>query len=107
MDHTDSKAYVSYSCFYDNGVHFLQKGQHAWGTEEQLNALEGWDEKIVADPLFADAAFRLSPGSPCIDAGTPTTELETDFFGNPRRTGAAVDIGLYEVPPRPSVIIIR
>ncbi len=106
-DHANSKAYASYSCFYDNGVNFLQEDQHAWSTAEELNALENWNDNIVADPLFADAAFRLDPGSPCIDAGTPTTELETDFFGNPRRTGAAVDIGLYEVPPRPTMIIVR
>ncbi len=98
---------VSYSAFHDNGVHFRQQDTTDWQTEEELNAIAGWSENIVADPLFADAAFRLSPESPCIDAGTPTTELETDFFGNPRRTGIAVDIGLYEVPPRPSMIIIR
>ena len=62
---------------------------------------------IDADPLFVDAAnsdFRLSAGSPCIDAGT-RVEVYDDLDGNPRpvdvlgrgHAGAdAYDIGCYE-----------
>jgi hypothetical protein len=42
---------------------------------------------INADPLFADADGRLSPGSPCIDAGDNTAVPEgitTDLDGNLR-----------------------
>ena len=69
---------------------------------------------IDANPLFADTDtrdFRLSPGSPCIDAGDNTAGLEgitTDLDGNPRfvddpdtdDTGNGdppiVDMGAYE-----------
>ena len=45
---------------------------------------------ISADPLFIDAAggdYRLSPGSPCIDAGNNAEVpggIDTDVDGNPR-----------------------
>jgi hypothetical protein len=71
----------------------------------------GWPGpgNIDADPLFADADGRLSPRSPCIDAGDNTAVPEgctTDLDGKPRfvfgtrliRFAAApiVDMGAYE-----------
>ncbi len=78
----------------------------------------GWSgagsSNIDADPLFVDpdnGDYRLSPGSPCIDAGDNTAVpqgFETDLDGNPRfldvpetpdtGSGAApiVDMGAYE-----------
>ena len=59
----------------------------------------GWagEGNIDADPLFADADGRLSPGSPCIDAGNNSTvTVTTDLDGNPRIVGIAVDMGAFE-----------
>jgi predicted outer membrane repeat protein len=59
---------------------------------------------ISADPLFIApdrANYRLSPGSPCIDAGDPKytpKSNETDLDGRLRRLGLAVDMGAYEQP---------
>jgi PKD repeat protein len=60
---------------------------------------------ISADPLFVNAAagdFRLSPNSPCIDAGTNLADLlTTDIQGLPRLMDgnddgiAVVDMGAY------------
>ncbi len=54
---------------------------------------------IDADPLFVDAAtddFRLSAGSPCIDAGDPASTLTEDLDGDPRPVGSGFDMGAYE-----------
>ena len=55
----------------------------------------------VKDPAAFFAApdrgdFRLKPGSPAIDAGSPELGPETDIAGTPRPEGAAVDLGAYE-----------
>ena len=80
------------------------------------NVAGGWpgDGNIDAAPLFADPAagnYRLSPGSPCIDAGNNDAvppEITTDLDGNPRfvddpatddtgqGTPPIVDMGAYE-----------
>lgn len=71
---------------------------------------------IDADPLFADADLRLSPGSPCVDAGDSgaAAGLALDFDGQPRLSdrsdtpdvglGAApvVDMGAFELQEPPS-----
>ncbi|HIJ65351.1 MAG TPA: hypothetical protein HPP77_05300 [Candidatus Hydrogenedentes bacterium] len=68
---------------------------------------------IDADPLFAHAVagdYRLLPGSPCIDAGTPNGAPETDSRGVPRPQGAGIDMGALEArildgePPREPLI---
>jgi len=54
---------------------------------------------IDVDPIFMDGDWRLSEESLCIDAGNPGYEpadLETDFYGNRRVWGLAVDIGAAE-----------
>jgi hypothetical protein len=55
---------------------------------------------IDVDPFFVDAAngdYHLAPTSACQDAGNPTDPgLGTDCDGDPRLSGAAVDIGADE-----------
>ena len=83
------------------------------------NVQGGWPGtgNIDADPLFVDpnnGNLRLSPGSPCIDAGDNTAvpeDINTDLDGNPRfvddpetkDTGNGdppiVDMGAYEFQP--------
>jgi hypothetical protein len=61
---------------------------------------------ITNDPQFVNASagnYRLSAGSPCINAGTNQAWMtgRTDLDGNPRIIAGTVDMGAYEcvVPP--------
>lgn len=52
-------------------------------------------------PLFLNPAnhnYAVAATSPCIDNGHPVfpVEVQRDFAGNPRRVGAAPDIGAFE-----------
>ena len=56
-----------------------------------------------ADPLFMSTGalpdLRVQAASPAIDAGDPAFTPavgETDFAGNPRKNGPAVDVGAFE-----------
>ena len=56
---------------------------------------------LVANPLFVNASagnFRLSSGSPCVDAGLRDfiDAASLDLDGANRISGASVDIGAYE-----------
>jgi hypothetical protein len=55
---------------------------------------------ISVNPLFrlpAAGDFRLSPGSPCLNAGTNGYVVgSTDVLGNPRIQEGRVDMGAYE-----------
>lgn len=82
------------------------------GANVDTGAALTWDEgNLDADPLFARASVRLSPGSPCIDAGENLAlpqALLTDLDGGARfvddpataDTGAGsvpvIDLGAYE-----------
>ncbi|MHC4657096.1 MAG: DUF333 domain-containing protein [Planctomycetota bacterium] len=77
------------------------------------NMWGGWpgESNIDADPCFVDLGYwdangvwvdgdyRLSPDSPCIDAGDPNYVVdpnETDLDGKPRVIGDRIDMGTYE-----------
>ncbi len=67
------------------------------GKEEEVKG----DNPVEADPKFSNLNsynFSLLPDSPAIDSGTNTglTAGDTDFDGNPRIIGGAVDIGAFE-----------
>jgi hypothetical protein len=60
----------------------------------------GTDGNISEDPLFVSRAtgnYRLTPGSPSIDAGDSSyVTWATDLDGHPRVQGESVDMGAYE-----------
>jgi hypothetical protein len=77
----------------------------------EQSGFEGTIGYIGSNPLFvdpdgfddlpgtADDDFRLQMDSDCIDTGSSTAVppgITTDLDGNPRISGAAVDIGAYE-----------
>jgi hypothetical protein len=59
---------------------------------------------LSSDPLFMSPAnndFHLQGASPAVNVGNNTAPSlpNTDFDGNPRIAGTAVDLGVYEVVP--------
>ncbi len=53
---------------------------------------------IDSDPQFAGSMFRLTDSSPCINTGQNVLEdtMLTDYFGNDRRLGLFMDMGVEE-----------
>jgi hypothetical protein len=79
-----------------------------FATRRELNAgtvtAPGSGTNLIADPLFNAGAFTLPSSSPLVDRGDPAvvTAGELDLAGNPRKAGAAPDIGAFEYqPPAP------
>ncbi|MCP3144994.1 right-handed parallel beta-helix repeat-containing protein [Pyxidicoccus xibeiensis] len=71
---------------YQNSVYNFSPGLIHTGT-------------VAAAPQFVNPAagnFRLAPGSPAIDAGSPTYAPSIDLDGKARPAGAGYDIGAYE-----------
>ena len=84
------------------------------GTGDHADAKVGKSGNIWGDPKFVDADngdFRISAGSPCVDAGNGDFAPEIDYYGQPRMDvkkiedtgianaeGVCPDIGIYEVP---------
>ncbi len=66
---------------------------------------------LEADPLFGDGDGRLSPGSPCVNAGINEEWMPggVDLDGRPRidRFVRKVDMGCYEFMPRGSMFSFR
>jgi predicted outer membrane repeat protein len=80
----------------------VQGGYGGVRVESGCELAWDWAGNIDRDPLFGGPAYgdyRLSPGSPCINAGDPAyTPLsdQTDLDGGARCAGWAVDLGAYE-----------
>lgn len=75
-------------------------GSEAWDT----SLGEDGGGNIDADPLFVapdEDNYRLSPDSPCIDAGDndAASGIETDIDGTERIVNDVVDMGAYEYAP--------
>lgn len=94
-DVDNQPASVSYSLIENSG-----------GSGAPWDTLVGIDlgNNIDANPMFLDPGvgdFRLLAGSPAIDAGDETIPgiPPEDVAGNPRITGATIDMGAYEHQP--------
>ncbi len=91
---------------------FTDTGNYYWvkGTRTQVCAYPGQsgDGNLSQDPCFVDilaADYRLSPASPCRDAGSASAWMAgaEDAFGNARIRGSQVDIGAHEMTPVPEL----
>jgi hypothetical protein len=86
-------------------------GLGVFGTDRTTfanwTAATGKDASSVnSDPLFTSATdLHLQAGSPDIDTGTAIAGITTDYDGNVRPAGAAVDRGADEVGGTPGISV--
>lgn len=96
-DQSDGITFIHNSLFKNSPGDFISSftGQPYEAFTEQVG-------NILEDPLFVDAAqgdYHLQDESLCIDAGDPAFEPNEswlDMDGNPRISGVAVDMGMFE-----------
>jgi hypothetical protein len=83
-----------YSCSLD------QRNNLVWGnTTDYINDAAADSSELSIDPLFEDSAegnFKITAGSPCVDAGTSTVGHASDHDGDSRPQGSGYDIGMDE-----------
>ena len=116
-DHTTFEAsdsnFTLVNCIvWDNDIRNLNRDDKTVDIRYS-NIQGGWDGigNINVDPLFADtkdptSGYRLTPFSPCIDAGASENAPSTDIEGKPRFDGR-VDMGAYEFGPAETTTYIR
>jgi hypothetical protein len=82
--------------------HNIVYGENDYQTDPTMPELDNAGEETWADPLFTDWAndvYTVGATSPCRNGGTVTGlpfVPSTDYAGNPRVCGAAIDVGCYE-----------
>ncbi len=88
----------SSACYLTNTAGEVTAGNNLFYNAPAANPVNSAD--ITGNPLFEDPDnndFRLTTGSPAIDAGVPTI-FKYDILGNIRPMGYGFDIGPYEFP---------
>ncbi|MEM6764726.1 MAG: choice-of-anchor Q domain-containing protein [Bacteroidota bacterium] len=69
---------------------------------------DGWPGKgnLAADPQFEVGGFQLTAGSPAINAGlNSVVKTSKDIYGETRKVGASVDIGVAEFQTLPEISV--
>ncbi len=105
---TENSAEFSGGGFYCIRSNIIVVNTILWG--DTGGEIDGWGSSIMvtysdvqggcAGDGNINADGRLSPGSPCIDAGdNSAVTVTTDLDGNPRIVGIAVDMGAFEAGP--------
>ena len=123
---TTHDIYAKNCLFWDNGSALGVTTNHyfdtdgatyqVFGTAADIDGLPGCSGTVVGDPVFVNTAandYRLRPASAAIDQGDPSLvdaayfpDQTTDYYGNPRIKGAALDIGFHEWQPWAGTVIL-
>jgi hypothetical protein len=63
---------------------------------------------LASDPKFRRGGYLLKSASPCRDSGTNLVWMAeaTDLLSNPRIQADGVDMGCYEMPPAPGMLLL-
>ena len=98
---------VQCACNLDVDYSYIYGGEEGIYNVSTFNTLSYGEHNLSAGSLFADTSagnadyLRLSPGSPCIDSGTPDTVglnlPPYDLAGNLRIWNNRIDMGAMEM----------
>ena len=87
-----------------NSIVYLNGSSPVLNCPAQYSDIEGsgggGTGNLDVDPGFVSLVggnFSLQPTSQCIDKGADNPHTVIDLAGTPRKKGAAVDLGAYEV----------
>jgi len=113
FDANSSPKVVDYNCYFTPRADqlILMRGPQGYATLAEARSQWGWETHgMVADPKFVNMTsgigmnssqnnLRLSPNSPCINAGANRSRMfTTDKDGQPRSATQSWDIGAYKAP---------
>ena len=94
---TDNSAASGGAIFSSGGQATLNYSNLFGNSAPETVGIPAGTGNIAADPLYADADFRLAPGSPAVDRGNPATTLDVDFEDDFRPSDQGYDIGWDEL----------
>lgn len=83
----------------DGGDTVMDLAEWRAATGQDANSIEATIDEVFVDAAGGD--YHLSATSPALDRGTATDAPPTDFEGQPRPLGSAVDVGADERCPDP------
>ncbi|TAL59715.1 MAG: hypothetical protein EPN85_08800 [Bacteroidetes bacterium] len=100
---------INYNCWYtpnnnSNGI-TISWNTSTYNSFATYQTQTGMDaNSIYSDPGLTNSTvsapdFHILQNNPCIDSGDPNYAIiltQTDYYGNPRISGAGVDIGVHE-----------
>ncbi len=88
---------TSGGAIYEAGGSTTSDYNDFWNNSLPQSNVAVGGNSINANPLFADALYRLDPSSPALDIGWPGTAVEVDFEDDPRPIDQGFDLGWDEL----------
>ena len=94
------KVIADYNSWFESSGNVARIGSTFYDFEtdwESFRSVSGFGEHAVVEEPLLESDFSLNEESPCVNAGILSPYVSEDFKGLSRPSGAAPDIGAFEV----------